>query len=135
MPPLKEPFSARDLAGGQRVHDLAVDDHAADVGDEDEAVGAECDREHRGGVVGVDVQRPSCQRGDHRHARGREEAPERWRHDRAERADVAESRQGVGLEAEVVADQPEGGAADLRTEQLVLLSERLADERQRLGRS
>ena len=46
------------------VRDLALDDHTGHVGEEEEALGAEPDRESGRGLVGVHVHRPVRERGD-----------------------------------------------------------------------
>ncbi len=67
MPPLSAPFRP-EMSCAESSEHLAVDDNAGDIGDEDEPVGAERNREHGGSVVGIHIQRASRERRDHRDA-------------------------------------------------------------------
>jgi hypothetical protein len=60
VPPSRS-SSRRDV---DRVDDAAVEDEAVDVGEEEQPLGAEPERERGGRVVGVHVQRPARERRD-----------------------------------------------------------------------
>ena len=68
IPPSKAPASSSllGLVGVDHGDDDAAVEQAGDVGDEEDPLGLEPDGERRGGLVGVDVQRPGGERRDDR---------------------------------------------------------------------
>ena len=89
LPPVDE---ALRLVRHDRVRDLAFDDHTGDIGEEEQALGAEPDRERRGRLVGVHVHRPVCERRDDGNPAGGERVEDRLLCRRDWSPDMAELR-------------------------------------------
>ena len=112
MPPSKVAVAEQAVGVVDRdvLDDDTVDQHARDVADEDDPLGAEPDCERGGRLVGVDVERPLRERRDHRDpacreclldsgGRGRDrvaDEPERVDLGRPEPDRVAEQRRAPG---------------------------------------
>ena len=78
-------------------------------------------------------ERALRERSDHRHAPGGDQAPEARRHDGSQHAHMAEARQQSASRPRSSPIKPKAVRPIWPAQQLVLLPERLAHDRQRLG--
>ena len=116
MPPRERALREQPLGlvDADRLRDSSAEQEPRDVGDEEEPVGAEPDRERGGGLVRVDVQRPDGERRDDRDEAGGERVLDRSRRARERRADEAELRDTRGVEPDLVAEERHRDAARAR---------------------
>ena len=118
-----------------RVDDLVVDVEAGDVGEEDEPLRAEAERERRRRVVGVHVQRADGERCDDRDlAVRRARRAIALRAARQRVADPAERRHRHGEQAVAVAEDRDRELADRGAELGVDRGHRLAHDVERCAR-
>ena len=120
---------AVDVGTAERRKRRARDLDAVDIGDEDEAVGAQPDRQRCRGVIGVDVERAFGERRDDRHPAVREQLPEAVRCGGEGDTDTAELRDELGFEPELVTEDRHGARPDRVAQLLVLGAHRFADDR------
>jgi hypothetical protein len=113
------------------VENLLVAEDARDVGQEQDPPGAEPDRERRGHVVGVHIQRPLGERRDHRDLPGGERVEHRLRLRRNRSADVAQLHDPRRPQADLVADQADRMRSDRGAELVVDADQRLAHDADR----
>ena len=105
-----------------------------DVGEEDKAPRAEPEGERGGGVVGVHVQRPDCERRDHGHQARRERSENSRRAARQRVADLAERRHRHGQQPVAVAEHRHRELSERGAELGVDLGHRFAHDLERLMR-
>jgi hypothetical protein len=121
------------LVHADRLRQLAAEQQAGDVRDEEEPVGAEPDRQRGRRFVRVDVERADAERRDHGDEAGGQRCLDRRRRARQGRADETELRHPDGLEADLVAVERHGARPDRGTDRLIHHRERAPDDPKSVG--